>query len=487
MPACRPSHTVAQKLPFWKRAFEPHYIRFKRDVDIVKVTLPYLDIIEQHDDYSKAKMNEVMSRTLAASKTRPCYLELSDETSQRFLFFRGRQIYAAGCAENNRLKETTIRDFLLASSNMSFPRLTSYEVNSKLLHSILILFQKKSALCVMTTLLDLDELLDKIEEEKKSCIVSASRENFVAILRYEKGAVDALGHEKSLATPREGTFREEFLVKIYTISAEQPMEISVYEDLLVTYAPDAKTIDDSFVGNFEELYLSKPPIVSLRFRDKEIDHWVFDKPVLKIGRTPDNDIVIDNLAVSRLHAVLEEEKGNYFVKDCDSLNGTVLNSQKIGRAKLKDGDEICIGKHSILFRKQGGQTVPAGATAQGFDQTVIINAVHGAVPPPVVNPAPKPRDTKSPRLVIKTEYGDRVIELKKEHLTIGKDEASDVVIDKAFIAKKHVEIVRRGDSVVLRRLGGLRKVTVGGRPVREAELKNNDEIRIANEEFIYQE
>lgn len=453
----------------------------------MRVTLPYLNIIEQHDDFSKAKLNEVMSRILAASKTRPCYLELSDESSQRFLFFRGRQIYAAGCAENNQFKETTIKEFLLASGNMSFPRLTGYEVNSKLLHSILILFQKKSALRVMTTLLDLDELLDKIEEEKKSCIVSASRENFVALLRYEKGVVDALGHEMSVAAPREGTFREEFLVKIYTITAEQPLEISVYEDLLVTYASDAKTIDDTFVGNFEEVYLSKPPMVSLRFKNREIDHWVFDKPVLKIGRTPDNDIIIDNLAVSRLHAVLEEEKGNYYVKDCDSLNGTVLNSQKVGRAKLKDGDVISIGKHSIHFRKQGGQAVPVGATAQGFDQTMIINAAAGAIPVPEGVPAPVPKNGKSPRLVLKTEYGDRVIELKRDNFVIGKDEASDVVIDKMFIAKKHAEIVKKGDSVVLRRLGGLRKVTVGGRPIRETELKNNDEIRIANEEFIYQE
>lgn len=450
----------------------------------MRVTLPYLKIVEQHDDFSKAKLNEVMSRALAASKSRPHYIELYDGSTQRFLFFRGRQIYAAGYVEDNQFRETTIREFLLASGNMSFPQMASYEINGKLLHSILIIFQKKSALRVVTTLLDLDELLDKIEEEQKSCIISASRENFVALLRYEKGDVDALGHEESIAKPREGTFREEFLVKIYTITAEQPLTINVYEDLLVTYAPDAKTIDDSFVGNFEELYLSKPPIVSLRFKEKEIDHWAFDRPSFTIGRTPDNDIVIDNLAVSRLHAILEEEKGNFYVKDCDSLNGTVLNTQKVGRAKLKNGDEIYIGKHTITFRKQGGQAVPAGETIQGFDQTMIINATENTVQ---VDAKPVSEDKKLPRLVLKTEFGDRVIELTNEHLVFGKDEESDVVINSVFIAKKHAEIVKEGDQVILRQLGGWRRIMVGGKPVREVELKNNDEIRIANEEFIYQE
>ncbi|MGD8412826.1 MAG: FHA domain-containing protein, partial [Candidatus Latescibacterota bacterium] len=261
------------------------------------------------------------------------------------------------------------------------------------------------------------------------------------------------------------------------------------EDLLVTYASDAKTVDDKFDGNFEDLYLAKPPVVSLQFKDKEIDHWVFDRPQFKIGRTPDNDIVIDNLAVSRLHAVLEEEKGNYYVRDCDSLNGTLLNDQKVGRAKLEDGDEVCIGKHTIQFRRQGGQAVPAGETIQGFDQTMIINTAVDAVQIPQEHPQAikQTRSRTNPRLIIKTEYGDRVVELKNRSLTIGSDMTADVIVEGLFVAKKHAEIVREEDRVVLRHLGGLRKVSVRGKSVREVELKNNDEIKIAKDEFIYQE
>jgi len=343
---------------------------------------------------------------------------------------------------------------------------------------------------VQTALLDLDELLDKIESEGKTCIVSATRENFLAVLRYEKGKTSALCHEESVLQPREGSFREEFLVKIYTLSTEQPITIGLFEDLLVCYAPDAKTIPESFTGNFEELYLSKPPMVSLRFKDKEIDHWVFDKGELRIGRTPDNDIVIDNLAVSRLHAVLEEEKGNFYVRDCDSLNGTELNGQKVGRARLGDGDQINIGKHSIVFRRQGGQDVPAEDTIQGFDQTMIINRRAVEAPPagqPEAPPAkPATPGEKQPRLIMKTEFGDRVIEIR-DAMTIGKDVGADIAIEGLFVAKRHAEIVREDGRVYIRHLGGLRKVTVGGRSVREVELSDNDEIKIAKEEFIFQE
>ena len=55
------------------------------------------------------------------------------------------------------------------------------------------------------------------------------------------------------------------------------------------------------------------------------------------------------------------------------------------------------------------------------------------------------------------------------------------------MAKKHAEIVKENDRVILRHLRGLRKVSVRGKPVREVEPKDNDEIRIANEEVIFQE
>jgi pSer/pThr/pTyr-binding forkhead associated (FHA) protein len=238
-------------------------------------------------------------------------------------------------------------------------------------------------------------------------------------------------------------------------------------------------------------------MVSLYFKDREIDHWVFDKHELRVGRTPDNDITIDNLAVSRLHAVLEEEKGSYYVRDCDSLNGTVVNGRKVGRARLRDGDEISIGKHRILFRLQDGQAVLRDETIQGFDQTMVINTRPGVNAPQTAPPVqeegqsqpqqPEVASGRGPRLIMRTEYGDKVIEINKDSITIGKDIANDIAIDGAFVARHHAEIVREGNRILIRHVSGFRKVTVGGRSVKETELKNNDEIKIASEEFVYQE
>ena len=67
-------------------------------------------------------------------------------------------------------------------------------------------------------------------------------------------------------------------------------------------------IAENYKGSIVGLFLSKPPVLTLIFKDKEIGHWMLDKPVFKIGRAPDNDIVIDNPAVSRLHSLIEEDE-----------------------------------------------------------------------------------------------------------------------------------------------------------------------------------
>ncbi len=83
----------------------------------------------------------------------------------------------------------------------------------------------------------------------------------------------------------------------------------------------------------------------------------FDRSTLKevplgtrpvtIGRAPDNDIPIDNLAVSNYHARVYVEAGSLVVEDLNSLNGLFLNDIRVERAMLKDGDAILIGKHHI--------------------------------------------------------------------------------------------------------------------------------------------
>jgi hypothetical protein len=69
----------------------------------------------------------------------------------------------------------------------------------------------------------------------------------------------------------------------------------------------------------------------------------------RIGRSPDCEIFLDDVTVSRNHAVLVEHDGTFVVEDQGSLNGTFVNRKRIDSSSLAEGDELQIGKYRMTF------------------------------------------------------------------------------------------------------------------------------------------
>src|SRR5437868_1631594 len=69
----------------------------------------------------------------------------------------------------------------------------------------------------------------------------------------------------------------------------------------------------------------------------------------RIGRSPDCEIFLDDVTVSRNHAVLVHRDGVFFVEDQGSLNGTFVNRRRIDNQELDNGDELQIGKYRLTF------------------------------------------------------------------------------------------------------------------------------------------
>jgi pSer/pThr/pTyr-binding forkhead associated (FHA) protein len=70
---------------------------------------------------------------------------------------------------------------------------------------------------------------------------------------------------------------------------------------------------------------------------------------LTVGRRPDSDIFLDDITVSRDHAVIVRRGDDYHLDDCGSLNGTYVNRSRIESHRLSDGDELQVGKYQLAF------------------------------------------------------------------------------------------------------------------------------------------
>jgi len=81
---------------------------------------------------------------------------------------------------------------------------------------------------------------------------------------------------------------------------------------------------------------------------KVIGERRLDKPVLTVGRLSGNDILVPNQRVSRLHAKVRAEFGEWIIEDAESVNGIVYGGQRVERHVLHNGDSVYIGPAAVL-------------------------------------------------------------------------------------------------------------------------------------------
>jgi pSer/pThr/pTyr-binding forkhead associated (FHA) protein len=79
------------------------------------------------------------------------------------------------------------------------------------------------------------------------------------------------------------------------------------------------------------------------------ESFPLDRERLTIGRRPDSDIFLDDVTVSRDHALLVRRGEDFHLDDLGSLNGTYVNRSRIDTKRLEDGDELQIGKYKLTF------------------------------------------------------------------------------------------------------------------------------------------
>lgn len=180
-----------------------------------------------------------------------------------------------------------------------------------------------------------------------------------------------------------------------------------------------------------------------------------------LGRRPYNDIVIDNLAVSGEHAVLQMVGADVFIEDLNSTNGTYINGKAVKKQLLSHNDTVEIGKYKIKFIVDDGTD---------YEKTMIMK-------PGTRPPAPQPSGFGSLGAstavaairVLNGAAAGREVALTKVVTTVGKP------------GVQVASITKRPGGYVLAHVEGAQQPTVNGNPVtgETVSLKNGDVIELA--------
>jgi pSer/pThr/pTyr-binding forkhead associated (FHA) protein len=191
-----------------------------------------------------------------------------------------------------------------------------------------------------------------------------------------------------------------------------------------------------------------------------------------LGRRPYNDIVIDNLAVSGEHAVLQMVGADVFIEDLNSTNGTYINGKAIKKQLLTHNDTVEIGKYKIKYLVEDGTdyektmimkpgTMGSGAHAPGFGASGF-GPLGGSTAPASVK-------------VLNGAAAGREVTLVKVVTTVGKP------------GVQVASITKRPGGYVLAHVEGALRPTVNGSPVvsETVHLKNGDVIELAGTQMQF--
>ena len=95
-----------------------------------------------------------------------------------------------------------------------------------------------------------------------------------------------------------------------------------------------------------------PPLLLVRAPHGGTKECDITRTPFTIGRTPDNDLCLEDPAVSAHHARIVQVQKVWFLEDLSSTNGSFVNEQRIDRRQLRDTDALRFGTHRLVFREQ---------------------------------------------------------------------------------------------------------------------------------------
>ncbi len=224
------------------------------------------------------------------------------------------------------------------------------------------------------------------------------------------------------------------------------------------------------------------PEVVVKYEDKVIERVVTQKKRISIGRTSDNDIVLDNKAVSRKHAEIEFGDDSAIIIDNESLNGTFVNSRKISEGILKESDQITIGKFNLIYHRD----VPKDIKLSDLDGTMILRTKK--------QKKLLERDKQQKEIAAKAGcsilLGEENTNVKRFYLdkpviTFGKSRYVNVKVKGLWVSKIQAKITKEKDGHILMNLGRRGKTKVNGEEILSYQLRNDDLIEVGKSVFRF--
>jgi pSer/pThr/pTyr-binding forkhead associated (FHA) protein len=224
------------------------------------------------------------------------------------------------------------------------------------------------------------------------------------------------------------------------------------------------------------------PEILVKYEDKVIERVVTEKKRISIGRTADNDIVLDNKAVSRKHALIEFDDNSALVIDNESLNGVFVNNRKVTEEVLKDNDQVTIGKFDLIYHRDAPKEIELAE----LDGTMVLKTRRQRE---LLEKDKEAREATTAAggsvLLGEANTTGKQFVLNKPVITFGKARFVNIPVKGFLVSRIQAKIIKDKDDFLVVNLGRKGKTKVNGETVHRCRLKNDDLVEVGRSVFRF--
>ena len=447
------------------------------------------------------------------------FLVLEEGDESFFGLIRAGQIVQAGQWSSGQAYDLSVSVFEHIAGRSEDGRFSLFGVEPLLFDCLQLVFTKHPVAAGSTRYLDVAELARAVSRRSADAVLSfgtASEINFAFFRAGEPLRVFPADH---LAPQPTGTVLqriERYLRATEQRRGEEEVSLQLFdrvgECLPLVHQPVA---DEPLPAGIPLPRLE----VTVSLKGRVVRRVVLEKAVTTIGRIAQNDIVIDNLGVSREHCALVLTEDGVQLEDRGSLNGVTVNDELVRRKDLAEGDVIVIGKHEVRVGRDCTHLVreeSSGPALAAYDATMLLSkrdlSLEASSIPGTDAAAsdrndepdeegerfarptgPELEQTASRRLKdlersrARLVLDDEEIELPSTSFTIGSTEDVDLKLDGFRVKRSMARIVRDGTGRFrLVRLSRVHRLRINGTSVSDEEmLLDGDEVSIGKKRFLF--
>jgi pSer/pThr/pTyr-binding forkhead associated (FHA) protein len=417
------------------------------------VRFPPGDTVLAGRDFKEEEIFPEIDRLLAQGHCPDGRLELETQETRLTCLIHRSVPHLAGLLEQDTYSWIPLKDFPLRARQLEDPVCSLVRSDPIRVLLAAVHFRNRPVLQASTELVSLEHVLDVLAKESQDAAVALERHGTRTLLFLKEGQPTRLYFGDPKNAWKEGSIRDSFLLHAFE-PALGPGKVEVFKQLNIQPDPDAGT------GLVKLAKAAKPPppiSIIVHLGGRVVLQRPFMPPAMTIGRDHTCELILDNLSVSRRHARLSWDRGEFFIDDLGSANGTRLNAKSVKRAPVGPRDRIGLGKFEISLIKPM-------KTGRG-DETILMTS----------------RGEEDPLAYL---VGDDVSVPLAQEITIGQSPGVDVQARGFRVGPVHARIRPEGGGTFRLICSGSRKAKVNGRKMQASYLKFGDRIEVGRSRFF---